>query len=135
MNSRNISAGDLMQQNVQCVNEATSIVDAALLMSKHHVSSLVVQKEDDKDALGIITRKDIVESVTSEVHGGNTLSVGDVMTKPVITVAPDLSIFHCLRLMRMAGVRRLVVTKDGALAGILSNTDIFRKIVADLQAQ
>lgn len=129
MNMQHLCVGDLMRQGVRTVSEDVPLAEAARLMHELQVSSLVVEQENASDAFGILTRKDIVEALCSEMPGLGPLLVRDVMTKPAITVAPELALSHCLRLMRMAGIRRAPVVKEGRLVGILSNTDVFRWLV------
>lgn len=131
---QHLCVGDLMHSNVSTVAEATPLVEAARLMYDLRVSSLVVNQESDRDAFGILTRKDIVEALSSDLPGSDTLLVKDVMTKPAIVVPPELAIAHCVRLMRMAGVRRVPVVKNGQLVGILSNSDLFRWLVENQSA-
>jgi CBS domain-containing protein len=133
MNVKGLCVGDLMHKEVQTVPESAPLVEAALLMHRLNVSSLVVEKEGASDAFGILTRKDVVMALSSDVPGADPLLVKDVMTKPAITVAPELSIGQCLRLMRMAGVRRMPVESGGRLVGILSNSDLFRRYVENLK--
>jgi predicted transcriptional regulator len=54
-----------------------------------------------------------------------------MMTKPAITVTAALSIENCLRLMRVAGARRLLVVEGTKLLGIITSTDIFDRIISD----
>ena len=124
MNIEDICVGDIMNRSVKTVAETLSLPHAVRLMYETHVSSLVVEKENDNDALGMLTRKDIVGALT--LPNMELLFVRDVMTKPAITVSPDLSLTHCMRLMRMTGVRRVPVVQDGRIVGILSNSDVFR---------
>lgn len=126
---QHLCVGDLMHADVRTVAEATPLTDAARLMYDLHVSSLIVDQENVRDAFGILTRKDIVEALSSDLPGSDMLLVRDVMTKPAITVPPELAVAHCIRLMRMAGVRRVPVVKNGELVGILSNSDLFRWLV------
>lgn len=126
---QHLCVGDLMHADVRTVAEATPLIEAARRMYDQHVSSLVVNRESDRDAFGILTRKDIVEALSSDLPGSDSLLVKDVMTKPAIIVPPELAIGHCVRLMRMAGVRRVPVVKNGQLAGILSNSDLFHWLV------
>lgn len=124
MDIQDLCVGDLMRSDVRTVSETLSLPEAARLMHEWNVSSLIVEKRGASDALGILTRKDIVEALSAPNPG--MLLVKDVMSKPAITVAPELAVNHCIRLMRMTGVRRVPVEKEGGLVGILSNTDIFR---------
>ena len=127
MNIEEIRVRDLMNSSVKTVVESLPLPHAARLMHETHVSSLVVEKADEHDALGMLTRKDIVNALA--LPEMSTLLVRDVMTKPAITVNPELSILHCIRLMRMTGVRRVPVVQDGRVVGILSNSDLFRGYV------
>ena len=132
MNMPGLCARDLMQADVKTVTEKTSLRDAARMMHEGGVSSLVVERKDESDAFGIITRKDVVEGLVSIEIDDRALLVEDVMAKPAITVPPDLSITHCLQMMRMAGVRRIPVVDAEGLVGILSNTDVFKHLATNI---
>jgi signal-transduction protein with cAMP-binding, CBS, and nucleotidyltransferase domain len=124
--------GDLMQTDVKTVRKDVELLAATKKMLDFNVSSLVVEPEDNRDAFGIITRKDIVEAIVMDPTGGITLTVDDVMTKPALTVTSKLSISNCHQMMRMVGVRRLPVVNGTKLVGILSNADIFTKLADDV---
>ena len=123
---------DLMQTDVKTVRKDVELLSATKMMRDFNVSSLVVEPEDDSDAFGIITRKDIVEAIVMDPTGGLSLVVDDVMTKPAFTVSAGLSISNCHQMMRMVGVRRLPVVDGAKLVGILSNADIFTKLADDV---
>lgn len=131
MNVAKLCAKDLMQKNVKTVTEKKTLQDAAKMMHQSKVSSLVVERENERDALGILTRKDVVEGLSALQTGDSALLVEDMMTKPAITVASSLSVEHCLNVMRLVGVRRMPVVDGDKLVGILSNTDVFRRLVTE----
>ena len=128
MNANEVRVGDLMNREVKTISKTTGLGDAIKMMRKLNISSLVVEPENDRDAYGIITRKDIVEALVENNPDLNTLMVDDMMTKPAITINPELSVYHCHQVMRMVGVRRMPVVDKGKLVGIISNSDIFAKI-------
>ena len=128
-NMEQVCVGDLMHPGVRTVSKSAPLLDAGAIMHELGVSSLIVERDHVHDAYGILTRKDIVEALASGIGAAEPILVEDVMTKPAITVWPELSLNQCLRLMRMAGVRRVPVQKDGQLVGILSNTDVFRWLI------
>jgi len=133
MDAKRLCAKDLMQRDVKTVSEATPVAAAAKLMRDGGVSSLVVERCDESDAFGILTRKDIVEALTGFEFLETPRTVAEIMTKPAMTVSPNLSIYFCLQMMRMVGVRRLPVVDGEVLVGVLSNTDVFERAVADLR--
>ena len=127
-------ARDLMKKDVKTIREMDSINKAITTMIDLDVSSLVVERNDDNDAFGMITRKDIVEVLIPEIETGfEAMLVEDIMSKPVITVNPDLSISQCYQMMRMMGVRRMPVVNDKELVGILSSTDLFHYLTKDIR--
>ncbi|MGD2150417.1 MAG: CBS domain-containing protein [Desulfobacterales bacterium] len=127
-----IRVKDLMQTNVKTVRKDVNLLAATKMMRDFNVSSLVVEPENDGDAFGVITRKDIVEVMVMDPSGMISFAVDDVMTKPAFTVSTGLSISNCHQMMRMVGVRRLPVVDGTQLVGIISNADIFAKLVEDM---
>lgn len=126
MDLTKLCAKDLMHKDVKTVDEMTSVEDAVRMMLDSNVSSLVVEPNDDNDAFGIVTRKDFVEAFMSGVEAARVMLVEEIMTKPVITVHPDLAISQCYQMMRLMGVRRVPVVDGKDLVGIFSSTDLFR---------
>lgn len=124
-----LRARDLMEKEVKTIGRGLTLSQAAKMMRDSRVSSLVIEPDEEGDAWGIITRKDIVDAFMSDEFDWASQLVDDVMTKPVITASRDLSIVNCHLLMLMVGVRRLPVLNGAKLVGILSNTDIFEKTV------
>jgi CBS domain-containing protein len=127
-----IRVEDLMNADVKTVHKDVTLLTAIKMMHDFGVSSLIIEPESDGDAYGIITRKDVVEAIVMNPAGGTSLLVDDVMTKPAITVNSGLSISNCHQMMRMVGVRRLPVVDGTKLIGILSNANIFTKLVEDI---
>lgn len=129
MQIHNLRVRDIMRTDVKTIDGDTDLLEAARLMYETGLSSLVIAPRDDRDAFGIITRKDILEALLME--GGEELAprVADMMTKPAITVGPLLSIENCLLLMRTAGARRLPVVESDRLVGIITSTDVFSRLV------
>jgi len=132
MDAKKIIVKDLMKADAKTVKKDVTLFTAIKMMHDFGVSSLIIEPESDGDAFGIITRKDIVEAIVMDPAGGTSLLVDDVMTKPAITVNSGLSISYCHQMMRMVGVRRLPVVDGTKLIGILSNANIFEKLVEDL---
>lgn len=132
MDVNSISVKDLMQTDVKTVHKDVKLLGATKMMRDFNVSSLVVEPENDGDAFGTITRKDVVEAIVMDPTGGISLSVEDVMTMPALTVGIGWSISNCHQMMRMVGIRRLPVVDGNKLVGILSNADIFAKMVENI---
>ena len=122
---------DLMQTQVLTIEPTVSLATAARWMEEMKCSSPVILPADDSDAYGIVTRKDLLNIMVMETPDDFVSQVGDIMTKPAITVGPALSIENCLLLMRSTGTRRLPVVEGEQLLGMISNTDIFNCLVRE----
>ncbi len=129
MNAKAIKVRDMMNSNVMFIDKNTSIISAGNQMIENRVSSFIIKPDNELDAFGIITRKDVVEALVTADIEETTVLVKDVMTKPILTIDPDLSIYICHQMMLMVGVRRLPVVEKRQLVGIISNSDILVNIV------
>ena len=130
-NTKSLVIGELMHTIVETISENATLLNAAKVMRDRNVSSLVVDMRDENDALGMLTRKDVVTALLDTAPPTPQL-VKDVMTKPAITVNSNLSVENCLRMMMMTGIRRVPVVDGTTLMGIVSNSDVFAHLVKDI---
>jgi predicted transcriptional regulator len=120
------TVGDLMSTSLRFISESASLAEAVQQMIAGNVSSLVVEKAHEHDSYGIITRKDIVVEAAEDWDGFTNLQVHDLASKPAVDIQSKVGVKHAVRLMRLVGVRRLLVMEGDKLVGIISNSDIFR---------
>jgi len=118
-----MNVGDIMKREVIKIKRDTAAPEAMKIMIENDIGSLLVEEGGN---YGIITRKDIVNKVIA--HGKNPMDVKirDIMTEPILTISPNLSITETARLMAKTNVRRFPVVDEGKLVGIISNSDILR---------
>jgi len=102
--------------------------DAARLMLENKLGSVVVTDKTGKP-IGIVTERDIIRKVTMKNKVLRDVAVRDIMSSPLITVKAYDSIETAAKTMAKHKIKRLVVLEeDGSLAGILSVTDINKKL-------
>ncbi len=126
--ARTMQAQEVMTKDVAYIDGTATVADAVRQMNDGKVSSLVVNRRDQADAWGIVTRKDVVSKVVSPGKDPAAVKVFEVMSKPLVMVSPGLILKYCARLMQAAGIRRAPVFDGKEIIGILSNTDIFNAI-------
>ena len=85
--------------------------------------------------MGILTERDFLERVIACRKDPCRVSGKEVMSSPVICVAPTYSVFSAARRMDEMNVRRLVVMKGGRPCGIVAQTDIFRAVKRKLREE
>jgi CBS domain-containing protein len=96
--------------------------DAAALMRSYDIG--VVPVVDGARLVGIVTDRDIVTRVVANRADPLTTRLGDILTKDVVTVSPDARLSDARESMAEHRIRRLAVTKDGDLVGMLSMGDV-----------
>ena len=113
---------DVMTSNVRAAASTESLADAAQMMKEEDVGSVPVV-EDDR-LIGILTDRDIIVRAVAERVDPQSISVGDVASRELVTVEPDQDLDEALSLMARHRVRRLPVVADGRLVGILAQADV-----------
>jgi CBS domain-containing protein len=103
------------------VKKETSLKEAVQLMVSKGVGCLVVT---DKDAvLGIITERDAMKQISDDVDSLKR-TVGDLMSKKVITIEAGRDLNFAAELMNANKIKKLPVVEGSKLVGIITSTDI-----------
>jgi CBS domain-containing protein len=131
MNVENI----LMQKgtDVATIGPEASIKRAADWLRAKGIGALVVARDDA--VLGIISERDIVHALSQYGEAVASISVKDIMTHGLITVAPGDDLNRMMRLMTRHRVRHLPVLRNGKLAGIISIGDVVKRRLDDLELE
>ena len=121
-----LSARDIMTANVITISGSATIAEAVKLMKDKGLRALIVVRRSDSDPYGIVTETDIVYKVAAFGRDPKQMRVYEIMTKPCITVSPDLGVEYVARLFANTKIRRAPVIA-GKLLGIISISDILKK--------
>jgi len=109
------------------IESGPSALDATKLMIKNNVGAVVVTKAGKP--VGIVTERDILKKATASSKPAKDVAVKDIMSSPLLTITAIDSIETAAAVMAKNKIKRLVVLEqDGSLAGVLSITDIARKL-------
>ncbi len=122
---------DIMKTAVITVSPKVPVTEAAFLMREENIGVLVVV-ENERRPVGIITDRDIVVSVVANNQNPAEILVEEVMTKNLVTVQEDVSVFEILRILGKNSIRRVPVMKKGRLVGIVSVDDLVVFVVTEL---
>jgi CBS domain-containing protein len=124
-------AKNVMKTEVVTVSPSVPITEAALSMREEDIGVLVVVDDGGRPG-GIITDRDIVVSVVANSKNPVEILVEEVMTKKLIVVQEDTSIFEILKILAKNNIRRVPVMKKGKLVGIVSVDDLVVVITTEL---
>jgi CBS domain-containing protein len=112
---------DVMQRNVIVAKENIKIKEAAEIMSKYRIGSLMIVR--DNLVVGILTEGDILKAIAKGFNPEVT-EAKEVMTKEVITISSTAAIEEAAKLMLEKKIKKLPVVDGDKLVGIITATDI-----------
>ena len=101
-----------------------TVRDALKLMKKNGVRSVIVEKTSPSGAYGLLTFKNILQSIIAEDGDIDLLNVYDIAAIPAISVSTKLNVQYAAKMMVARSIKRLLVIDDNELKGILTMTDI-----------
>jgi CBS domain-containing protein len=131
----------LMSTSVVRVPESTSCHDAVGLMARNRIRHLPVVDRNGR-LCGVVTDRDLRHHLfTPEVFGTigevpverllSAVAVRDVMSSPAVCVGPDADVQEAARAMVEGKLGSLPVVEDGRLVGIVTETDVLRRILGE----
>lgn len=131
MANYHLRARDIMQTEIATILPDLTVQDAAFLMRNNGVRSLIVEKDSDDDAYGIVTYADIVDKVLAYGFDPAEVSVAEIMTKPLVVVNPSLKVEMIARLFAQSNIGHAPVIEDHNLVGVVSMTDLIVEVITD----
>lgn len=120
---------DVMTEGPECCTPETSLQQVAQMMVDCDCGCIpVVDDQDSKMPIGMITDRDITCRVVAQGKNPLELTAADAMTSTVVSVTPETSFEECLNLMEESQIRRIaVVDENGVICGIVAQADIALK--------
>lgn len=115
--------GDVMTESVRVIPPETTVREVATLFADHDIGSAVVVDPETGESSGIVTESDIMEQVAAGTDI-DSVRVAAFLSAPLVTIDTTEEIHAAATLMKEHSIRRLPVTDDGDLVGILTTTDL-----------
>jgi CBS domain-containing protein len=81
--------------------------------------------------VGIVSERDYARRVILQGRSSKETQVREIMTSDLVTVTPENTVDHCMRIMTEHRIRHLPVLDRGQLVGIVSIGDMVEAIIAD----
>jgi len=115
-----------MRKKPVAVSPLEPVSSLIYMMIKENIVAVVVIEKGKP--VGIITEKDILERVVTPLMDVYKTLAKDVMSKPVISIEASESIKEALRLMKKNKIRRLAVTENESLIGLITERRLLASI-------
>jgi len=114
---------------VYSIRPDAKVIEALQLMAQKDVGALLVMEHDR--LVGIMSERDYARKVILHSKSSQEVSVREIMTANVITVAPERTVEECMALVTHHRIRHLPVCDGERLIGMVSIGDLVKEVIAD----
>ncbi|HFQ62179.1 MAG TPA: CBS domain-containing protein [Epsilonproteobacteria bacterium] len=117
---------DVMTPKEKLISVAptATVREVLKLMRTHAVRSIIVEKTQEDGAYGLVTFKNILQSIVAEDGDIDLLNVYDIAAIPAMSVSAQLNVKYAARMMVQSSIKRLLIIDNNELHGILTMSDI-----------
>lgn len=115
---------DVMSKQLIVAPSFTTIYQISKMMEQG-IGAVLVKK--DSIPIGIITDRDFAIKIAANKYSLDT-PVGDVMSTPLQTIGPNASLLDAAKQMSSKKIRKLVVTENNKIIGIITTTDLTNQL-------
>lgn len=120
-----VRVGDVMAPQLHSIDGLATVADAMALMKQHGVEALVVNRRDETDEVGLLLVSDVAREVIARNRSPERVNVYEIMSKPVLTLPPDMLTRYAVRLLvRFQVSRAIVVDRDRSPIGFVTLHDL-----------
>ena len=119
-----IRVRDVMANTYVMIDGLTTVHEGIALARQHEVKALVVSKRHDDDEFGLVLMNDIAKKVLAQNRSPKRTNIYEIMTKPALSVSPEMNVKYCARLFERFGISRAPVIENGRVIGMVSYNNI-----------
>jgi len=121
-----LTVGSVMSKDVITICSDETVASAAKIMSENSVSCIVVA--DNETVVGILTETDFLKRVAEREKDFDRIKAREIMSAPVESISPNLSVPDAVRIMDDKHIKRLPILEKKRLVGIVTQTDLVRVV-------
>lgn len=123
-NGKLVRVGDIMQGQFIELDGKMTVKDAINAMKAESANVLIVKKRNEQDEYGIVQLADIAKRVLAKDRSADRVNVYEIMTKPMISVPPDMDVRYCSRLFEQFGLASVPVIENGRVVGMVGYPEL-----------
>ena len=113
--------------DVSTTTPETLVFEALTLMGEKDIGALVVM--EGPTVVGVFSERDYSRKVILQGKTSRSTRVGEILSRPAISIAPDDSIEECMARMTLNRIRHLPVLDGDSLVGLVSIGDVVNWIM------
>ena len=121
-------------RTVTTARAESTLKEVAELLASKKIGVVVISGEAGR-VIGILSERDVVRLIADKGPAALTLSVGDVMTRNVITCEEKSTLDELMETMTTGRFRHIPVVERGELVGLISIGDVVKYHLADMELE
>ena len=118
MHKQIIKARDVMRKDFFEIDRQQTVAEAIREFKENECRLLIVKKRDENDAYGVVLLSDVVKKVLAKDRAVDRVNVYEIMSKPAVTVEPEIDIRYCSQLFSQMGLSHTLVVEAGQVLGV-----------------
>jgi len=122
-----IRVREVMKKDVDIVDGMLTVGEAIRGMKYPETRTIMVDKRYEDDEYGVVMFRDVAKRVLAPDLSPERINMYEIMSKPVLSVDPEMDVRYCTKLFDRFGLSRAPVVVDGKIIGLVSYTDIVLK--------
>ncbi len=115
-----IQSKDVMGSHFIELDGMATVKDAIKLMNQQGAKVVIVNKRHEHDAHGLVLLSDIAKKVLARDRAPERVNLYEIMSKPMLTVPPEMDVRYCARLFDRFGLSVAPVIKNDKIVGVVS---------------
>jgi len=120
---------EVMKTDVDIVDGMATINEALDTMKHPETRTILIDKRHADDEYGVVMFRDIARMVLARDRSPDRMNMYEIMSKPVISVDPEMDVRYCIKMFDRFGLSRAPVLEDGKIVGLVSYTDIVLNLI------
>jgi len=115
---------DVMEKEFYLVDGMLTVKEALLGMRFEDTRAILINKRSADDEYGIVLIADIAKQILAADRSPDRVNLYEIMSKPVLSVSPEMNIKYCARMMQRFGLGLAPVIDNGTVLGLVSYHDL-----------
>jgi len=126
---------DVMEKEFYLVDGMLTVKEALLGMRFEDTRAILINKRSADDEYGIVLIADIAKQILAADRSPDRVNLYEIMSKPVLSVSPEMNIKYCARMMQRFGLGLAPVIENGTVLGLVSYHDlVMRGLISVIKA-
>lgn len=125
-----VRVADVMERDYVVVEGVATVAEALAIMCEKNAHFLIVAKRHADDEFGMVLLSDIAKHLLARNRSPERTNVYEIMSKPVLSVKPEMDIRYCARFFDRFGISTAPVIDGGEIRGIVAYDELVLKGLA-----